>query len=128
MTLGDPAFGPTFSRAVALNGELVEALRECFERLNTRWSPRLGHTEPACVAKARLLLKRIEGDPLVADTLPRPASRVRLQLEVDLDNKVDWSVSVVPGSGDNMPPGDILSTVLTHVASQHAKQLGHDQE
>lgn len=52
---------------------------------------------------------------------PQPSRKneVRLLVHVDMDDRADWGVGVVPGSGDEMPPHSVISTVLTYVAREH---------
>lgn len=62
MALGDPAFGPSYDRAVALNEELAESLRECvaFCQRHTADAPTLGRAKPPFLVKAEALLRRID--------------------------------------------------------------------
>lgn len=66
MALGDPAFGPSYDRAVALNGELLEALEACVKGLDFVYDHSLFlHRESgarAALAAARSLIERIHAD------------------------------------------------------------------
>lgn len=44
---------------------------------------------------------------------------VCLMIEVDLDDFNDWGVGVVPGSDDELPPHNVISTILAYVAREH---------
>lgn len=62
--------------------------------------------------------KVTDGEPDESEAPPKP-NRVRLVVDVDMDDQADWGVGVVPGSGDEMPPDNVISTVLTFVAREY---------
>ncbi len=55
-------------------------------------------------------------------------NRLRLLVEVDLDDNADWGVGVIPGSRDELPPNSVISTVLTYVAREHHRLFPGDED
>lgn len=76
-----------------------------------------------CERNEERIKEQEEYDKSVEAEEPSPR-RITLLLDVDLDDQGDWGVGVVPGSGDTLPPNDVLSTLLTYVAREYVERFG----